>query len=539
MQTRSWLKAALAAGLAALTSSSLAIGAYAALGDAIPPATGDLVIHKFIGAPVSNQERTGEKLDTTAWTGVTPASGVVFDLYQVGAPVNPDPPADPWTDVPSPGRFVRNADTGNLEVYSGTSLIGVYGLTAASPASVTTGANGEATAAGLPQGLYLVVENAAASTSITNASTGEPLFISQTAAPFVVAVPMTAPDGTGWLSPVHVYPKNEALTIDKVVDAAGSSAVGDTVSYTITVSVPGDIATAQTFAVLDKLDAALDLDLATVTVATLPELTGSSALVKNTDYNITYDPTSRTVTIAFTPSGFVKLGGAGSVVVTLDTTINSSILSAPGRAVPNTATVDFTNEGGTKFHADSGGGEESQVYTATVTVTKVDQAGKALNGASFAIASSQANAAAGKFLRLDPTSKVVYDVDAPEWATLGEAADYVISPANQASFTGLRDAIEANGVTAWQTYWVVETVAPATYNLLSAPVEASFEAASTAAGADYDHVLTLTVKNSQGFTLPETGGVGTVGLTVGGVVLLGTALLLVVTRRRRMEDQGC
>ena len=539
MSKTTWLKAASAAGLAVLTALSLTGSAHAAPGDTLPPTTGDLVIHKYIGAPVSGGERTGAALDTSAWTDVTPANGVVFDLFQVGAPLAATPA---WPDVPGPGTYVRDAANGTLEVYSGATLAGVYGLTAASPASVTTGPNGTATAADLPQGLYLVTENSVASTGITNANTGEPMSVSQMVAPFLVAVPMTNASGDGWLDVVHVYPKNEALTIDKVVDAAGAVAVGDTVSYTITVSVPGDIATSLKFAIYDKLDPALTLDLASVTVSTLPALSGADALIKNADYNITYDTVKRTLSIVFTDSGRVKLAKAGSVVVTLDTTINASILTAPGMTVPNTATVQFTNEDNLDFEADSGGGGGSEVHSAKVTVTKVDQAGQALNGASFAIATSEANAKAGHFLRLDAATQILHDYDASAtstWATLGAAADYTINPANSAAFTGLRDVVDAGGTPVWQSYWVVETQAPATYNLLADPIKVSFEDAFNgfADPADYDHTYLLTVKNSKGFILPETGGAGTIALTVAGVALLGSAVLLGVTKRKKDAAQ--
>jgi len=545
MQHKKWLKAAVAAALAVLTSSALAAGAHAAPGDALPPATGDLVIHKYIGAPVSGQSSTGVQVDDSAWSGVIAADGVAFDLFKVGAPVNTSAPqGTTWPDVPLTGDFVRNPGTGNLEVREGATLVGEYSLAAATPDSVTTGPNGTATAAGLAQGLYLVIENPAKSTSITDAATGEPLFISQAAAPFVVAVPMTAPDGQSWLDVVHVYPKNEAFTVDKTATTDGAVAVGDTVSYTITVSVPGDIATAKKFAIYDTFDAALDLDLASVTVTTVPELTGAGALVKNTDYTITYNPPTRTLSIAFAPEGRVKLAGTTSVVVTLDTTVNATILTAPGNTVSNTARGEFTNKDDVTFQADSGGGSESQISTATVSVTKVDQAGKALNGATFGIATSQANAAAGHFLRLDPATKVVHDYDASPtsaWATLGAAADYVIAPSNEASFTGLRDVVEVNGQPVWQTYWVVEIQAPATYNLLADPIAVAFaDARATFADpADYDHVYHLTVTNSKGFTLPETGGAGTIGLTVAGVVLMGSAVLVGITRRKKTADEAC
>jgi len=532
MSKKHWLKAALAAGVAVLMGTTGAAAAQADPG--VSPATGDLVIHKYIGAPIPNQDRDGTLLDTSGWTSVIPANGVVFDLYKVGAPLVPTT-GGPWPDVPAPGKYVLNGTT--LEVYDSTALIGEYALVAASPAAVTTGPNGTATAADLPKGLYLVMENVAASTTITNALTGEAMFISQAAVPFIVAVPMTNAAGDGWLDTVHVYPKNSALSVDKVVESSRAVAVGDTVSYSITASVPGDIATSKLFNIVDKLDKALDLDLATVAVTTFPVLTGTNALVKNLDYTITYDMGGHAFTVAFLDPGRVKLAGTQSVIVTFDTTINASILDSADGMVRNTGEVDFTNQDNTEFHAESDPGDPSTVHLAIITVTKVDQAGSALNGATFKIATSQANAEAGNFLRLDPVTQILYDYDAAAgstWATLGATADYAVSPANTGSFVGLRDTVDVNGTPVWQTYWIVETTAPAGYNMLHDAIPVNFEDAFKAFQdpAEYDFTATLTVSNSKGFLLPETGGAGTILLTVAGVALIGAAVLIGVTRRR-------
>jgi len=533
MSKRTWLKAAIVAGMAILISPAMA---GANLAQAAPPDSGDLVIHKYLGAVIPDTDRDGRELDTTAWTGVTPANGVVFELFKIGAPLPVTPPDTPWPDTPHHGTFVRNPDTGNLEVYSGRILIGEYATTPASSPVVTTAGNGTATAT-LDNGMYLVIENGAASTNVTSASTGEAMLITATAVPFLVSVPTADPSGTGWLDTVHVYPKNQGMTVDKVVDTRGAVAVGDKISYTITVSIPGDIATAKQFNIWDKLDAALDPVFNSVKVTTQPKLTGANALIQYLDWWVKPDDGSNTVTVIFQEKARAKLANASFVTVTFDAVVNDSILSAPGMTVPNVAHVEFTNSDGTEFDGSSNGGDESTIHTAAVSITKIDQNGRALNGASFKIASSLANAYAGNFIRQDGTGKLVdYDpAPASAWTTLGGTADYQIDPANQASFVGLRDYVEVNGAKVWQTYWVVEVVAPDSYNLLPAPLEVDFEAAYNKFldPKDYDYTVTLTVTNAKGFVLPETGGAGTIIWTVAGVALIGTAILVGVTKRKK------
>lgn len=110
------------------------------------------------------------------------------------------------------------------------------------------------------------------------------------------------------------------------------------------------------------------------------------------------------------------------------------------------------------------------------------------------------------------------------------------------------------------SYILKETKAPAGYNLLSQPKEftitdakdndaepdASDEEKDTPDGIIDDvnagdnnstGYISFDVINTQGFTLPTTGGMGTVLFTAGGVVLMGAGLVLLVVflRRRRAK----
>ena len=120
MSKKTWPKAAIAAVLAAFMAPVFATTAQA---DPLPPATGDLVIHKYIGLPVSGGQRDGTELNTTGWTGVTAVNGVAFDLYKIGSAVAVVAPDEPWPSVPPVGDYIRT-DTGKLEVYSGSKLVG-------------------------------------------------------------------------------------------------------------------------------------------------------------------------------------------------------------------------------------------------------------------------------------------------------------------------------------------------------------------------------------------------------------------------------
>ena len=101
------------------------------------------------------------------------------------------------------------------------------------------------------------------------------------------------------------------------------------------------------------------------------------------------------------------------------------------------------------------------------------------------------------------------------------------------------------------TYYLKEIKAPDGYNLLAQPVKITITDggetnAGTTAPADgivddenatTGYVSGTTITNTQGFTLPTTGGMGTVLFTAGGVVLMGAGLVLLVVflRRRRAK----
>ena len=96
-----------------------------------------------------------------------------------------------------------------------------------------------------------------------------------------------------------------------------------------------------------------------------------------------------------------------------------------------------------------------------------------------------------------------------------------------------------------QTWYLVETKAPDSYNILEAPVPVTIvdakEDVLDGKVTDADiatGLVPLTVENDDGFQLPTTGGMGTILFTAVGIVLMGAAVILfiVVRRKRRAED---
>ena len=507
----------LLAGLVA----ALMIGSVSPAFAADPPEKSDLYIHKYSLSDISQSGQPGTGEVSGVPSTAEPVNGVVFTIYKV----------DTTLGTPAAGKIYSYA-SGNLVVYDNdvTTVLGTYPIV--SEYSVTTSGAGVALKAEMPQGVYLIIETDNSGAKDVN---GRPVEINLKCKPFIVSLPMTNAAGDGYLTEIHIYPKNEALFIDKEVNVNDGDAivVGDVISYTITASIPDGITESKKYDIVDALDGSLDLVVpagglnAAVTISTQP--TNDAGLIAGDDYVVRYESDHKLV-VSFTENGRAKLDGYTWVKISFSTSVNASILSKVDLTVPNEAKLQFRNDQDTDFEANTGGGGP-RVHTAGIEVIKTDQAGNSLNGAEFKVATSEAKAKAGRFLHIDPATSKIYDVEDPEYGSFG---DYVISPSNKsisanpavASFLGLRDKVGG----AYQTYWVVETLAPTGYNLVSAPKTVAFD------GSEINYLSSLEVTNNKGFVLPETGGLGTILFAIGGVVLLGLAVLILIVPRRKRRD---
>ena len=110
------------------------------------------------------------------------------------------------------------------------------------------------------------------------------------------------------------------------------------------------------------------------------------------------------------------------------------------------------------------------------------------------------------------------------------------------SYTTQDGVLRITDLEIGQTYYLVETVAPEGFNKLDGVIklkvngENEIEVQSMTDMASYADGI-LTVKNSSGYELPETGGIGTKILYSIGGILVVAAIIVLVTRKRMDDDK--
>lgn len=405
-------------------------------------------------------------------------------------------------------------------------------------ASVSTGSDGKAvynlTAEGMADGVYLVAEQ-------KNPAIVEP------AAPFFVCVPMTNEQGDGWVYSIDIQPKNQVVEgpqirkdVTEIDQEEDTFAVGQTHTWIIRADVPADIAGGKAYTITDTLDYRLTYK---GNVAVKVGLTADKAnteavtLTLGKDYvlkavEITDDQQRRVdqFTLSLTQAGMQAVAaavGAGSygdfeVRVYFDAVIDSD--AAMDERIPNQAALEYTNSVGFDYDAVS---DLPEVYTGGLQILKYDAKDdtKFLAGASFRLAraatQTEINAGLAQTLVVGGQESYVVFVEFYTDTALTARADQV---------TTLEDGRVLLCGLAYGTYYLVETKAPAGYNLLSNPV-------TVTVGTDsYTEDYAVRVANSSEPVLPATGGIGTLVFTITGLVLIGAAgALLVFSRKKRLS----
>lgn len=342
--------------------------------------------------------------------------------------------------------------------------------------------------------------------------------------------------------------KSTFPTVDKKVQTTeggnstdnGTAQVGDTVTFKLTAKVP-DMTDYDkyTFKFIDKLSDGLEFvaDSVEVNIANNKITAGANT------YSATYEDTTKTLTVAFddlknvVKNGTDKVATDDEIVVTYKAKITKDAVTT--NPAKNTVYLEYSNNPGTNELGKSNP-DESKVYTYDINIFKFykgeENAETALANATFKLTASEESTSEAIKLVAEADGKTYHVADAKE------LEDTSVTKVTEVT-TGADGKITIKGLKAG-TYYLHETIAPTGYNKLKKPIEIKIDVTNN----DYTkpsytvngtpnkaNDSTIKVENVKGVMLPETGSVGTIGLTALGVavVLLG----VFAPRKKKKENQ--
>ncbi len=334
---------------------------------------------------------------------------------------------------------------------------------------------------------------------------------------------------TEWLlNDATATAKAEDITIDKTVNdvEADNVSIGDTVTFDIVADIPTFHANAlaKNYSISDTLPTGLTLTEGSIQVYGVAEGETETQLSADTHYTVAYNTNGKTFTLTF---DYDEISTYADIHVTYTAMLNGN--AVPGTANTNNAEVTYTND---PYVEDSYKTKEDEatVYTYGLDISKVDADDKeqTLTGAEFELYASSENATSGE-------NKIAFVM---------ESAGVYRKATTTDTGTTTTLAVDENGQLILKgldagTWYLKETKAPDSYNLLESPIEVQIVAntdGSTGllngtvqnASTDNNALRFLEVANDDGFQLPVTGGMGTVIFTAVGVALMGAAIVLVI-----------
>lgn len=433
--------------------------------------------------------------------------GYTFELFRVAN-------LKSTTATPFKTEYKSLINSISAEILAGDSKAALDALdtadlsTAVSQGTFTSSAtNTTQSFSNLEQGIYYIkcVKYPAGVTSITNS---------------VLALPYY---NNGW-----VYSYAEINLASKVADSTPSTeksitnstknntnytdvSLGDTVNFKLKNTVAGsnDIKLT-TYAVYDDMSAGLTLNKSSFKV-TLVDAKGAKVadLTKGTDYkvNVTSEGEGKNTkfNVALTSEYLAKsdfyTSNAKFVIVTYSTTVNKYAVVGTAGNPNEDVKLEYGNDSG----VDSVPGNKVYVYTYRIGVNKLDEAGNPLAGATFDLYNDKAHTNFIGTGTSDSNGNVIFKNSANEEMKLQSG-----------------------------TYYIVETVAPAGYNVYGKVIEVEipvqynsvFTKNTWVKNAPTNGAVEITVTDTIVF-FPKTGGY--VGfIRVAGFACVGISLALVL-----------
>lgn len=445
---------------------------------------------------------------------------------------------------------------------------------------------GKTKAENLALGLYLIVE------------TKVPENVVSTTDPFLISLPMTSVNGTNatdggsrWIYDVTVYPKNQTgdPTLEKTLresksdtgktDAyahTGTASGGDIVEYQIVSTLPtitSESTYLTTYTFVDTLSKGLSYAKGDVVLEFFTDSACTDSVAKWTEadgkFSVAYNSveTGETMTIAMTQTGLTEINTSKAVYSAADM-VNSGYSDLTLR-ITYAAKLDSDNS---VVYGDDGNpnqvnltwkrtstdyydmlADDCHLYTYGIDLTKKFSDGNGdFANVEFVLNNETDNYYVKAALN---ESEGVYYVTA-HVADEADATHFIPVSSGKVVVKGLED----------DTYRISEVRTDNGYTLLKEDIEVVISQTETTSlcddvsGSVEHHLLTasakvdgnavtmladggsanaeapLTVVNTRGFDLPETGDNGTMMFTIVGIILMaGAVAVLLIANRKKSE----
>ena len=523
---------------ASVTFSDLALGVYLVVETDAPPQVVNRSANFLVSVPMMNTEGTGWNYDIEA----NPKNQAVYGGINL---IKKGTNGAPLQEVDFTLQRQTNTNTNTWET------LGTH----------TTDRNGSLNVSNLAPGTYRFIETDLGNNPgyILDGKTAYEFTVNEEGA--IVIGDGSQPTNSGVINVVNEKPDMTKQVQKKDSQQWGQDAdynVGDKVPYKIIVDVPKNITDLETFTITDTPKNLKD-DISSVKVKSGENLINND---NNSIYEVSQTQDKNGFTIQFHPTAMSDYAGKRLTIeyqaqlledadITTEGNSNTAKLEYSNMIKPNQEDTDNPNTG--KKPGKNTIEDNAVVYTFKINVHKQDEKKNPLQNVTFdlykEVTKDTLNAAQGT--AANGLSKDKY------WLKLN--ADSLITDAKgDISVSGL-----ANG-----DYYLVETKTASGYNLLKGPVKVTLNiqyttsitetrewedddanggkklvkhtitsSKTTFTGGDTTSsnagYVTQTVINKKGFTLPETGGMGTVLFGVGGAALALAGLYMILSSRKK------
>lgn len=332
--------------------------------------------------------------------------------------------------------------------------------------------------------------------------------------------------------------------------------VGDDVQYTLTIKVPENVASLKTFKVTDTTVASQLLQKQESVKISGKNSAGTAVNeIAASSVTVTPDKNNSVMTVDFTPSTLAAVAG-GEITITYTATVQSGAVVA-GDGNVNTAQIVYSRTTNTEIDEGTDGNkpyeitDKGVVYTFALNIHKTGKGGtegeKNLEGVTFDLykkVDTEEPDIEGKYPFCGGKYIAISDAEAKNLGLTDNENEKWIMVKTLTTKADGKDS--AKGLPSG-TYKLVETKTVNGYNLLSKPVDAKLNLTYAAGwtttttydaygnqtkstittptykrdGADVtDPSAEIAIVNRAGFTLPVTGGFGTLLFSGIGVLLV-------------------